>query len=62
MTLHVRKELKEFSEVRNAAIKIINSMARVKGRVDSIECRISKLEDKSEEITQYSEQKKSLKT
>lgn len=49
---NLKKNLKEFSELKNLITEIINSMKELKSRRESTETRIIKIENQSKEITQ----------
>lgn len=52
MITNLKKNLKEFLELKNLITEIINSMKELKSRRESTEPRIIKIENRGREITQ----------
>lgn len=50
---NLKKNLKEFLELKNLITEIINSMKELKTRRESTEPRIIKIENQGKEITQH---------
>lgn len=55
---NLKKNLKEFLELKNLITEIINSMKELNSRRESTEPRIIKLENRGKEITQNIAQEK----